>query len=179
MDNKSNLATFGGGCFWCLEAIFSKIQGVINVESGYSGGHTQNPNYEEVCSGFTGHAEVIQITYDQNIINFEKLLLIFFSTHDPTTLNRQGHDVGTQYRSAIFFHSIEQKFKTQEYINTLIKEKIYDVIVTEVTEFKHFYKAEEYHQEYYVRNPGNAYCQYNIAPKLAKFKNDFQEILNG
>jgi len=172
-----NLATFGGGCFWCIEPIFSRIKGVLAPESGYSGGQTENPSYEEVCSGRTGHAEVVQIKYDPNIINFDELLLIFFNIHDPTTLNRQGYDVGTQYRSAIFFHSEEQKLKSEDFINNLIEKKIFQNIVTEISEFMKFYKAEEYHQSYYDKNPGNAYCRYNIAPKIKKFQSGFKNVL--
>ena len=170
---QENLATFGGGCFWCIEAIFSKIKGVLVAESGYSGGQTKNPTYEEVCSGNTGYAEVVQIKYDPDIINFAELLLIFFSIHDPTTLNRQGYDIGTQYRSVIFFHSQEQKLESQDFINNLIEKNI----VTEITGFLKFYRAEEYHQSYYDKNPGNAYCQYNIAPKLGKFESTFKNFL--
>ncbi len=173
-----NFATFGGGCFWCVEAIYSEIKGIFSVESGYSGGHTENPSYEEVCSEITGHAEVVQIKYDEDIIDFEELLLIFFTIHDPTTLNRQGYDVRTQYRSAIFFHSVEQKLKSEKFINNLIKKNIFENIVTEVTEFTKFFKAEEYHQSYYEKNPGNSYCQYNIDPKLIKLRSDFKDFLN-
>ena len=173
-----NFATFGGGCFWCVEAIYSEIKGIFSVESGYSGGHTENPSYEEVCSEITGHAEVVQIKYDEDIIDFEELLLIFFTIHDPTTLNRQGYEVGTQYRSAIVFHSVEQKLQSEKFINNLIKKNIFENIVTEVTEFTKFFKAEEYHQSYYEKNPGNSYCQYNIDPKLIKLRSDFKDFLN-
>lgn len=170
-------ATFGGGCFWCLEAIYSEIKGIFAVESGYSGGHTKNPSYEEVCSETTGHAEVVHIKYDENIVKFEELLSIFFTIHDPTTLNRQGYDVGTQYRSAIFFHSLEQKLQSEGFINSLVKKNIFKNIVTEVTKFTKFYKAEEYHQSYYDKNPENAYCEYNIVPKLTKFRTNFKDFL--
>ncbi len=172
-----NFATFGGGCFWCLEAIYSEIKGIFAVESGYSGGHTKNPSYEDVCSETTGHAEVIHIKYDENTVKFEELLSIFFTIHDPTTLNRQGYDVGTQYRSAIFFHSLEQKLESERFINSLVKKNIFKNIVTQVTEFTKFYKAEEYHQSYYDKNPGNAYCEYNITPKLTKFRTNFKHFL--
>lgn len=171
-------ATFAGGCFWCTEAIFDQVKGVKSVVSGYSGGHVKNPAYREVTSGRTGHAEAIQITYDPDEIRFVELLEIFFSTHDPTTLNRQGADVGTQYRSAVFYHSKAQREATEEIIAELDKENIYpNPIVTEVTEFSNFYEAEEYHQEYYANNPEQGYCRIVIQPKLEKFEKVFKDKL--
>ena len=164
--------TLGGGCFWCLEAVFEQINGVEKVESGYSGGAVANPSYKQVCTGTTGHAEVIQVTFAPAIIPTKELLRIFFAIHDPTTLNRQGNDVGTQYRSAIFYRSPEQKTAAEEVIKEL-----HGKIVTEVVPFKAFYKAEGYHQEYYRLNSTQPYCQAVIAPKLAKFRNHFRDKL--
>jgi peptide-methionine (S)-S-oxide reductase len=172
---KYEQATFGQGCFWCAEAIFKELDGVVKVESGYSGGKTANPTYKEVCSGQTGHAEVVQITYDPSKISYDELLEVFWKTHDPTTLNRQGNDVGTQYRSVIFYHNEEQKRLAEAYKKKLIDEKIWDKpIVTEISPFTHFYKAEDYHQNYYENNPNQAYCQYVIVPKLEKFEKIFK-----
>ncbi len=162
-------ATLAGGCFWCIEAVFKEVKGVKDVESGYSGGDVKDPSYEEVCTGSTGHAEVVQISFDSDTISYNKLLKIFFSVHDPTTLNRQGADIGTQYRSAIFFHSQEQKEIAQEVISKL-QQKYEKQIVTEVTPFRNFYPAEEYHQNYFEKNPEQAYCRVIIAPKLEKFR---------
>lgn len=171
-------ATFAGGCFWCTEAVFDQVKGVKSVVSGYSGGHIKNPAYREVTSGRTGHAEAIQLTFDPGEISFIELLEIFFSTHDPTTVNRQGADVGTQYRSAIFYHSEDQKFAAEEIIAELEKENIYpNPIVTEVTEFSNFYPAEDYHQEYYINNPDQGYCRIVIQPKLEKFEKVFKDKL--
>ena len=176
MDLKK--ATFGGGCFWCTEAIFEEIKGVETVVSGYAGGNIKNPTYKEVCSGLTGHAEVIQISYNPELVSFSTLLEIFFKTHDPTTLNRQGADVGTQYRSAIFYHDIEQKKVAEEIIAALDRENIWpDPVVTEVTEFKDFYPAENYHQEYYQNNRQQGYCRMVIQPKMEKFRKVFKEYL--
>ena len=162
-------ATFGGGCFWCTEAIFQRLKGVSSVVPGYSGGDTKNPTYDEVCEGNTGHVESIEIKFDPNIIPFEKLLEIFFYTHDPTTPNQQGNDIGPQYQSSVFYHSEEQKIKTLELIKKLEEEKIYaKPIVTGVEEFKNFYEAEDYHKNYFERNRDAAYCSYVIGPKIHK-----------
>ena len=171
-------ATFGGGCFWCTEAIFDQLKGVIKVESGYSGGHIKNPAYREVVTGRTGHAEVIHITYNPTIISFEELLDIFFNTHNPTTLNQQGADKGTQYRSAVFYHDEEQERATDKMIKALDVAQIFeDKIVTEVTEFEAFYVAEEYHQDYFVNNRSQGYCQIVINPKLEKFQKQYKDKL--
>ncbi len=177
-SNKNNIATFGGGCFWCTEAVFERLNGVIKVESGYSGGTVPNPTYEAVCTGNTGHAEVIQITYDQSIISYEELLHVFFKTHDPTTLNRQGADVGTQYRSVIFYHDEEQKKIAEIVKHELDSAKIWDnPIVTEISQFEKFYIAEEYHQNYYDNNSNQPYCSFVITPKLEKFEKVFKDKL--
>ncbi len=171
-------ATFGAGCFWCTEAIFQSMEGVSNVESGYMGGAVPDPTYMDVCSGTTGHAEVIQFDYDPERVSFEELMLAFFKTHNPTTLNRQGNDVGTQYRSVIFFHNEEQKTAAETMIRTLNEQRIYpQAIVTEVSPAVAFYKAEEYHQNYYFDNPSKPYCMFVIQPKLAKFAEEFREKL--
>lgn len=171
-------ATFGSGCFWCTEAIFERVNGVISVVSGYSGGHVVNPTYKEVCDGTTGHAECTQITFDSSIISYDELLEIFWKTHDPTTLNRQGNDVGTQYRSAIFYHNEEQKQKADYYKQKLTDEIIWDKpIVTEITKFEKFYPAEDYHQEYYENNPNQGYCAFVITPKVEKFEKIFKDKL--
>lgn len=177
-EPKNEVATFAGGCFWCTEAIFERVRGVQSVVSGYSGGHVINPSYREVTSGRTGHAEAIQITYVPSEITYVELLEIFFKTHDPTTLNRQGADVGTHYRSAVFFHSEKQKKTTEDIIMALDSEGIWkDPIVTEVTEFSNFYKAENYHQGYFENNPQQGYCRVVIQPKLEKFKQVFEDKL--
>ena len=169
-------ATFGAGCFWCTEAIFQSLKGVSGVISGYMGGHTNNPTYEQVCSGNTGHAEVIQVDFDPKVITYEELLLIFFKTHNPTTLNRQGNDIGTQYRSVVFFHSQEQKEKANKMIDELTRELVYDSpIVTEVSPVSDFYKAEDYHQNYFNQNSGQPYCTFVIQRKLIKFGEKFKE----
>lgn len=171
-------ATFGAGCFWCTEAQLQQLKGVIKVESGYSGGHVANPSYKEVCTGTTGHAEVTNVYYDPAVISFDELLAAFFVTHDPTQLNRQGNDVGTQYRSVIFYHNQEQKEKSLGYIKKLNEEKVYPAdIVTEVSPAVAFYKAEDYHQDYYKQNGREPYCQYVIQPKLDKFKKVFKDKL--
>ena len=173
-----NLATFGSGCFWCTEAIFQQLKGVESAVSGYSGGAVKNPTYKEVCTGNTGHAEVIQVTYNPEIISYTELLEVFWQTHDPTTLNRQGADVGTQYRSAIFYHSKEQKKLAEGYKQKLEDAKIFNnPIVTEITEFDIFYKAEDYHQEYYDNNKTQPYCNFVITPKIEKFKKVFKDKL--
>lgn len=171
-------ATFGGGCFWCVEALFQNLRGVQQVASGYSGGHTENPTYEEVCSGTTGHAEVIQITFDPREISYEQLLEVFWNTHDPTTLNRQGADVGTQYRSVIFYHNQEQRRTAEASGNKLSESGVFnDPIVTEISPYKEFYRAETYHQNYYRNNPGQMYCAATITPKLKKFFKEFSRLL--
>ncbi len=171
MASAREVATLGGGCFWCLEAIFQNLKGVEKVESGYAGGPAAKPTYEQVCSGRTGHAEVVQVTFDPGVINYKDLLDVFFVIHDPTTLNRQGHDVGTQYRSAIFFHSPEQQQIAQQVLKESEAAQLWDgTIVTEVAPLKEFYPAEAYHQNYYRNNPMQPYCQAVVAPKVAKFR---------
>jgi len=171
---KSEVASLAGGCFWCLEAVFDELQGVQSVESGYMGGKTPNPTYEDVCGGGTGHAEVVQVTFDPGVLSYEDLLGVFFSIHDPTTLNRQGNDVGTQYRSAIFYHSPEQKRIADEVVAELSREKVYDdKIVTEIAPASDFWVAENYHQEYFRRNPGQPYCMWVVAPKVQKLRKHF------
>jgi len=178
MKEKTELATFGGGCFWCTEAIFERVKGVHSVVSGYSGGHVQNPTYRQVTSGTTGHAEVVQISYDPSEVSYLELLEIFFKTHDPTTLNRQGADVGTQYRSIVLFHNEEQRKLAMEVIRELDQEKIWkDPIVTTVEPFEAFYDAEAYHQEYYENNPNVGYCRVVITPKVDKFEKLFRDKL--
>jgi peptide-methionine (S)-S-oxide reductase len=170
MNDQLAVATFGNGCFWCTEAIFQQLKGVETVLPGYTGGEVKNPSYKEVCTGTTGHAEAIQITYDPSVISYRELLDVFFYTHDPTTLNRQGADVGTQYRSAIFFHNKEQESDAVKIIEQLTSEGVYsDPIVTEITAFDIFYDAEEYHQNYYINNKNQGYCRAVINPKLDKF----------
>jgi peptide-methionine (S)-S-oxide reductase len=165
------VATFGSGCFWCSEAVFSELEGVLRVEPGYAGGTTANPTYEEVCTDTTGHAEVAQVTFDPSVISYRELLEVLFSTHDPTTPNRQGADEGTQYRSVVFFGNEGQKAQAEAIIRELTEEKVFrNPIVTEVVPLKAFYPAEEYHREYYRRNPSKPYCQAVIAPKLSKFR---------
>lgn len=171
MNTNLQTATLAGGCFWCLEPIFDDLKGVVSVESGYSGGHVANPSYRAVCTGTTGHAETVQVTFDPSVISFHDLLKIFFTFHDPTTLNRQGADTGTQYRSVIFYHNEEQKRVAEETIKEINASKLWDnPIVTEVTGFDHFYMAEDYHQEYYAHNPFQPYCRAVIAPKVTKFR---------
>lgn len=178
MTNKSAIATFGGGCFWCTEAVFQRVAGVEKVVSGYSGGKVKNPTYKEVTSGLTGHAEVIQITFNPAIITYPELLEIFWGTHDPTTLNRQGADVGTQYRSVIFYHSAEQKELASAYKQKLDASGAFDrPIVTEISPSAEFYPAEDYHQNYFNLNGNAPYCTYVIQPKLEKFKKVFSEKL--
>jgi peptide-methionine (S)-S-oxide reductase len=168
------VATLGGGCFWCLEAVYDQLTGVTDVVSGYMGGHVANPTYRAVCNGTTGHAEVVQITFDPEQISFREILEVFFTIHDPTTLNRQGADVGTQYRSVIFTHSDAQQATAQQLIAELTAERVWpNPIVTEVTPASVFYPAEDYHQEYFARNGGQPYCQVVVAPKVAKFRKQF------
>jgi peptide-methionine (S)-S-oxide reductase len=171
---KNELATLAGGCFWCLEAVYNDLRGVEKVVSGYSGGHVVKPTYEQVTRGNTGHAEVVQITFDPKVITFQELLEVFFTIHDPTTLNRQGPDVGPQYRSAIYYHSPEQKAVADKTITDISAAKIWNnPIVTEVTKFEAFYPAEDYHQRYYERNPNQRYCKMVIEPKVIKFRKQF------
>ena len=178
MEQKEEIATLAGGCFWCLEAVFADLRGVARVVSGYSGGHVENPTYREVCGETTGHAEVVQITFDPQVVSYRELLEVFFTIHDPTTLNRQGGDVGTQYRSAIFYHSPEQRDAATEVIITLDAARVWDApIVTEVVPFEVFYPAEDYHQEYYQNNASQPYCRAVIAPKVAKFRQKYLEQL--
>ena len=168
---QREVATLAGGCFWCLEAAFQQLKGVEQVQSGYAGGHVPNPSYENVCTGTTGHAEVVQITFDSAVVSFDGLLHVFFTIHDPTTLNRQGGDVGTQYRSAIFYHSPEQKATAERVMAELAAEQVWDdPIVTELEPLAAFYPAEEYHRDYFRRNPNQGYCSAVIAPKVAKVR---------
>jgi len=177
-NDSLQIATFGSGCFWCTEAVFQQVDGVTKVESGYSGGKVKNPSYREVCSGNTGHAEVIQLTYDPSKVSFEELLEIFWGTHDPTTLNRQGADEGTQYRSVIFYHTPEQKQLSEAYKKKLDESGAFDnPIVTEIASFTNYYKAEDYHQNYYNLNGNAPYCSFVITPKLEKFKKVFGDKL--
>lgn len=178
MNDKQELATFGGGCFWCVEAIFERVKGVLSAESGYSGGNVANPDYKQVTTGLTGHAEVAQIRFDPELVSYTELLEIFFKTHDPSTLNRQGNDVGTQYRSIIFYHTEEQRMSAENVITLLGSEGIWDnPIVTELAPFETFYKAEGYHQEYFENNPNAGYCRVVINPKVEKFEKAFKEKL--
>jgi peptide-methionine (S)-S-oxide reductase len=170
----SEIATLAGGCFWCLEAVYENLKGVQKVVSGYAGGGVANPSYEAVCSGTTGHAEVVQVTYDPAVITFKDLLEIFFTIHDPTTLNRQGADVGTQYRSAIYYHTPAQKTEAEAAVKELNERKLWDApLVTEITPLGTFYPAEDYHQHYFARNPGQGYCAAVVAPKVAKARKQF------
>ncbi|GAB4449715.1 MAG: peptide-methionine (S)-S-oxide reductase MsrA [Anaerolineae bacterium] len=178
MSNKSEIATFGGGCFWCTEAVYQELDGVLKVESGYAGGHVPDPSYKQVCTGTTGHAEVIQITFDPDVISFEELLDVFWVTHDPTTLNRQGADVGTQYRSVIFYHSDEQKAVAEKSRQAADAAGLWpNPIVTEISPLTNYYPAENYHQNYYRDNEYQPYCQYVIAPKMKKFRQVFEKKL--
>jgi peptide-methionine (S)-S-oxide reductase len=178
MTAAREVATLGGGCFWCLEAIFSELTGVEKVESGYASGSVPNPTYQDVCTGRTGHAEVVQVTFDPSIMPYQDLLRIFFTIHDPTTLNRQGADVGTNYRSIILYHNQEQKVQASEVIKEVQATGIWNApIVTQVEPLKAFYKAEQYHQEYFKNNPNQAYCQIVIAPKVRKFREHYEKKL--
>lgn len=177
---KTNLetATLAGGCFWCLEAVFDELRGVESVESGYAGGMKENPSYREVCTGTTGHAEVVQVRFDPAVLSYRDLLNVFFAIHDPTTVNRQGADVGTQYRSAIFYHDEAQKGTAEELIRELNGQRIWDKpIVTEVAPYDKFYMAEDYHQEYFANNPLQPYCMAVVAPKVSKFRKHFLDKL--
>ena len=177
-ENKTEVATLAGGCFWCLEAVYDDLRGVQSVESGYAGGHVPDPSYEQVCMGTTGHAEVVQVTFDPQAVSFKEILEVFFTIHDPTTLNRQGADVGPQYRSAIFYHSPEQKEIAEQTIAELEAAGVWDAkIVTEVTPFTEFFRAEDYHQEYFQKNPYQPYCRVVVAPKVSKFRHKYLEKL--
>ncbi len=178
MSKDLQTATLAGGCFWCLEAVFDELKGVQSVESGYSGGTVPNPSYHDVCTGRTGHAESVQITFDPSVISYHDLLNVFFAVHDPTSLNRQGNDIGTQYRSAIFFHDEAQKAEAEAVIRGLDSQHIWDrPIVTEVVKFDKFYVAEDYHQEYFAKNPFQPYCMAVVAPKVSKFRKHFLDRL--
>ncbi|HEV2707680.1 MAG TPA: peptide-methionine (S)-S-oxide reductase MsrA [Pyrinomonadaceae bacterium] len=178
MSQSYETATLAGGCFWCLEAVYDELRGVVRVESGYAGGHTANPTYREVCSGTTGHAEVVRVECDPREVSYEDLLRVFFTIHDPTTLNRQGGDIGTQYRSALFYHSPAQKETAERVIKELSEAGVWDdPIVTEVTEAGEFYPAEDYHRDYFERNPEQPYCRAVVAPKVSKFRKQYLEKL--
>lgn len=177
-EGRVELATLAGGCFWCLDGAYRDLRGVVDVESGYAGGHTVDPTYEQVCTGTTGHAEVVRITYDPNVITYRDLLEVFFSIHDPTTLNRQGADVGTQYRSAIFYHDETQRDVAEVMVAELEANRVFDdPVVTEVSPLAAYYSGEGYHQDYYRQNPGQGYCQVVVAPKLAKFRARYASML--
>lgn len=178
MNTNYETITLAGGCFWCLEAVYDEVKGVLSVDSGYSNGNVKNPSYKDVCTGLTGHAEVVQIKFDPNVISLHDILNVFFAIHDPTTLNRQGADVGTQYRSGIYYHTPEQKEIAENLIKELTAQKIFDnPIVTEVDAIKDFYIAEDYHQEYYVNNKFQPYCMAVISPKVNKFRKHYLELL--
>ena len=178
MSSNLELATLGGGCFWCTEAVFSELKGIEKVESGYSGGTVSNPTYEQVCTGDTGHAETVQISFDPGTISYREILDVFFSVHDPTTLNRQGADIGTQYRSVIFYHTPEQRRVAEEVMKQVGDSGIWGKpIVTQLVPFAAFYKAEDYHQRYFENNPNQGYCRVVIAPKVAKFRKHYLEKL--
>ncbi len=177
-QGEREVATLAGGCFWCLQPVFDELKGVDRVAVGYAGGHVKNPSYEEVCTDTTGHAEAVEITFDPAVISFEDLLHIFFTVHNPTTLNRQGADMGTQYRSAVFYHTPEQKAAAERVIRELHAQKVWgDPIVTEVTPFSNFFRAEEYHQDYYRKNPYAGYCLAVVRPKVSKFRKKYVERL--
>lgn len=178
MASDNQFAVFGGGCFWCTEAVFERLKGVVSVRPGYAGGEFPNPTYEQVCSGRTGHAEVVGVEYDPSLVSFEDLLTVFFATHDPTTLNRQGNDMGTQYRSIILYSDEDQKRAAEAFIKELGKSgQFAQPIVTEVQPLGTFYEAEDYHREYYRRNEGQPYCQFVISPKMGKFQQKFRDLL--
>lgn len=177
-ENNSEVATLGGGCFWCLEAVYDELEGVLNVESGYAGGNLPQPSYQQVCSGATGHAEVVQVTFDPQVTPYREILEVFFAIHNPTTLNRQGADVGSQYRSVIYYHDQSQKQVAESVIREIDEMGIWDApIVTQVLPLDKFYVAEDYHQEYYKKNPYQGYCQVVVAPKVAKFRQKFARKL--
>ena len=176
--NASEVATLAGGCFWCLEAVYDGMQGIVSVESGYTGGHSANPTYEQVCGGRTGHAEAVKLTFDPALVSYNDILRVFFVIHDPTTLNRQGNDVGSQYRSAIFYHSPQQKAVAEAVMAQITQARLYrDPLVTELRPASTFFVAEVDHQEYYARNPNRPYCQYVVAPKVVKFRKQFADRL--
>jgi peptide-methionine (S)-S-oxide reductase len=178
MNPSREVATVGGGCFWCIEAIFSELMGVEKAESGYAGGTVPNPTYEQVCGGRTGHAEVVQVTFDPSVLSYKDLLRVFFTVHDPTTLNRQGADVGTNYRSVIFYHTDQQKLEASEVIREVEEANIWNgMIVTQLEPFRAFYRAEQYHQDYFKNNPRQPYCQMVIAPKVRKFREHYMQRL--
>lgn len=180
MSNTFEQATLGGGCFWCTEAVFQQVRGVHGVESGYTGGHTQAPNYEEICTGQTGHAEVVRVTFDPTEIGYAEILEIFFATHNPTTLNRQGNDVGTQYRSVIFPHSPEQHATALKVMADISAQKIFDApLVTTIEPLSTYWPAEDYHQNYYRQHPNQGYCAFVVSPKVAKFRQQFAHRLQG
>ena len=175
---STETAVLGGGCFWCLDAVFRDLNGVIGVESGYAGGARADPTYEDICSGRTGHAEVVRVTYDPAVLSFRDLLTVFFTIHDPTTLNRQGNDVGTQYRSIVFSQTAEQRATARDVVKRLTDNKLFDApIVTEIADAAPFYPAETYHQDYFDRNPAQPYCMFVVAPKVAKFRKSFAQRL--
>ncbi len=177
-NNNLETATLAGGCFWCTEAVFDNVRGVEDVVSGYAGGHTENPTYQQVCSETTGHAEAVQIKFDPNEISYKEVLEIFFGTHDPTTMNRQGNDVGSSYRSAVFYHSLEQKEIDEEVVKNLTDEDVFGKpIVTEISEYTNFYPAEDYHQNYFENNPNQPYCSAVVSPKVGKFRQKFADRL--
>ncbi|NMR24459.1 peptide-methionine (S)-S-oxide reductase MsrA [Pseudoalteromonas sp. NEC-BIFX-2020_015] len=176
MSTTNQTATFGGGCFWCIDAAFRRVQGVLNVSSGYTGGDTTDPSYKQICTGLSGHAEVVQIEFDSTVVSFETLLAMFFTLHDATQLNRQGNDIGTQYRSVVYYHDSEQQAQTNAYIAKL-QSQIREDIVTEVSPAVTYYPAEQYHQDYYSENPEQRYCSLLIAPKLKKFEQDYKKYL--
>ncbi|MBB1398634.1 peptide-methionine (S)-S-oxide reductase MsrA [Pseudoalteromonas sp. SG44-8] len=176
MSITNETATFGGGCFWCIDAAFRRVKGVLQVSSGYTGGETTEPTYKQICTGLTGHAEVVQIKFDSSLISYETLLAMFFTLHDATQLNRQGNDIGTQYRSVIYYHDSEQQAQTNQYIAKL-QSQIREDIVTEVSPVTTYYPAEQYHQDYYNENPEQRYCSLLIAPKLKKFEKDYKQFL--
>jgi peptide-methionine (S)-S-oxide reductase len=176
MAERSEIATLAGGCFWCLEAVYQEMEGVVQVDSGYTGGHSANPGYEEVCSGITGHAEAVRIRFDPDVTSYRDILEVFFAIHDPTTPNRQGNDIGTQYRSAIFWHDERQRTIAEELIRELNNEKIWpSPVVTEVLPAAEFYGAEQYHQNYFLDHPSQPYCAFTVAPKVRKFRQKFAE----
>lgn len=177
-NNKYQIATLGGGCFWCLDPLFAELEGVKRVEVGYAGGDVPSPSYQAVCTGRTGHAEVVQITFDPDVISYKELLEVFFTMHDPTTLNRQGADVGTQYRSIVLYHDEEQRSTAEQVIQEFEDAGIWDdPFVTQVEPFEEFYRAEEYHQDYFNKNPDKAYCSFVIAPKVVKFRKKYAQHL--
>ena len=178
MSEPRQVATLASGCFWCTEAVFNELKGVEKVESGYSGGTIANPSYEQVCTGDTGHAEAVQVTFDPKLISYKDILTIFFTTHDPTTKDRQGADVGTQYRSAVFYHNADQRSTAEQVVKELNASKLWKhPIVTEVAPFKTFYKAEDYHQSFYANNPGYGYCKVVIDPKIANLRKQYHDRL--